>query len=86
MHTDTPLGAPGPEPELNVTCSINSDLYPDLYALLTRQSKGPRSELLRALANEALTTRRIAAAAATQRTHHVQGPDDSNGVTDRQRG
>lgn len=46
--------------EISISCSINADLYPDLYAALVRKSKGSRSELLRVLANEALTARRFA--------------------------
>lgn len=62
--------------ELNVTCSINADIYPDLYAALVRKSKGPRSELLRALANEALTARRFAASSAQRMTNQA-GPEEA---------
>lgn len=74
MSTDTTAAGVGEE-ELNISCSINAEIYPDLYAALLKKSKGPRSELLRALANEALTARRFAASTQAK----LVPPSDESG-------
>lgn len=47
---------------LRISVGIDPDFYPDLYAKLQGLGKGPRSEMLRVLANEALSQRIRAAA------------------------